>query len=88
MLQEKRQLCRACALGDNKLSHNGDPYSCINGREELIKYLPAKEQLVQLLIHERLSHDMLEYIEALAKERNKTPIEIIREEGLNLLENI
>ena len=84
MIQEKRQLCKACATGIEKLGHNNDSKTCIRGRMEYIKNLSPEEQMVELVTHERLSQSMAEYIFNLALERKKTPFDIIQEEGLNL----
>jgi len=45
MINQKREICKACALGnEKKYSHNGDLKSCIKGRKEYLKLLPEKEQ--------------------------------------------
>lgn len=86
MIQEKRQLCKACATGNEKLEHNGDIRTCIKGREGLIELMPSEQQIRHLIVHERLSLEMAKYIQELATERKKTPLEIIKDEGLNLFE--
>jgi len=85
MIREKVEMCKACATGNEKHSHNGDPNSCIKGRMELIRHLKPVEQIEQLMIHERLPASLGKFILKLSKERKKTPIEIIEEEGLDLL---
>jgi Asp-tRNA(Asn)/Glu-tRNA(Gln) amidotransferase B subunit len=87
MIQEQKHICKSCALGTDKYGHNSDPKTCIKGREEFISHLSTKEQIQQLIIHERISTEMANFILSLSKERNKTPLEIIQEEGLNLLTN-
>jgi hypothetical protein len=85
MVQEQKQICKACALGNEKYPHNGDYKTCIKGRLEYIKHLPPEEQLTELIIHERISPEMAEFIFLLTKERDKTPFELFQEECLNLL---
>jgi len=75
-------MCKACATGNEKHPHNGDTKTCILGRAESIKHLPAKQQLNELSIFERLPSDMVKFIETLAKERKKTPLEVMLEENL------
>ena len=77
-------MCKACATGNDKHPHNGDPYSCVKGRNELIRGMKPEEQILQLIIHERLAQSMAEYIMDLAIARKKTPLEIVEEEGLTL----
>lgn len=78
-------MCKACATGNEKHPHSGDPKTCIQGRSEYIRNLPAEKQMAQLIIHERIPAAMANFITALAAERKKTPWEVIEEEGLNLL---
>jgi hypothetical protein len=85
MIQQPKQICRACATGIEKFGHNSDPKTCIRGKEEYIKHLSVDEQMEQLIIHERLSQEMACFIYSLSQERNKSPLEVIQEEGLNLL---
>ena len=85
MIQEPKQMCRACATGIEKFGHNSDPKTCIRGKEEYIKNLSVEDQMEQLIIHERLSQEMACFILSLANERHKSPLEVIQEEGLNLL---
>jgi hypothetical protein len=85
MINQKREICKACALGnEKKYSHNGDLKSCIKGRKEYLKLLPEKEQIRQLIIGERLSKEMAEYICHLSKERKKTALDVLEEEGLEI----
>ena len=84
MINQKREMCKACALGNEKYPHNGDLKSCIKGRKEYLKLLPDKEQIKQLIVGERLSKSMAEYICNLAKERKKSPLEVLEEEGLEI----
>jgi hypothetical protein len=84
MIQEKREMCKACATGNEKRAHNGDLRTCIKGRSEYIKHLPPKKQMEELIIHERLSKDMADFIINLALERKKNPYDILEEEGLSL----
>jgi hypothetical protein len=82
MISEERQLCKACATGNEKHTHTGDMYSCIKGREEYIRQLDPKNQIRAMIIHERLSQEMAEYIEKLSIARKQTPLEIVLSEGL------
>ena len=84
MIQEKRVMCKACATGNEKHLHSGDSKTCIQGRSEYIKNLPADQQITQLIIHERIPMSMANFIAKLATERKKTPWEIIQEERLEL----
>ncbi len=84
MMNEEQTLCKACATGNPKHEHNGDLNSCIKGREELIRSMSPEEQLKALVIHERLSCALAEHIWNLSVSRNKTPLEVLAEDGLKL----
>jgi hypothetical protein len=58
--------------------------TCVQGRIEYIKSLPEEDQITEILVHECLSQQMAEYIFDLANQRNKTPAEIVIEEGIIL----
>ena len=83
MISEERQLCKACATGNDKHPHTGDMRSCIKGREEFIRQLDPKDQIRAMIIHERLTQEMAEYIEQLSVVRKQTPLEIVLSEGLS-----
>ena len=84
-IQESKVMCKACAIGNEKYPHSGDPKTCIHGRSEYIRQLPPNQQISQLIIHERISISMANHIATLATERKKTPWEIVEEEGLSLV---
>ena len=71
-------------MGNDKYPHTNDVRSCIHGREQYISGLPAKDQLRELIIHERLSKEVADQIWALSVAREKTPLEVMQEEGLRL----
>jgi hypothetical protein len=83
MIIEDRQLCKACATGNEKHPHTGDMNSCIRGREEFIRQLDPKDQIRAMMIHERLSPEMAAYILNLSNARNQTPLEVVLSEGLS-----
>jgi hypothetical protein len=82
--ENNHEICKACAIGSEKYPHNGDPKTCVKGKVEYLKQLDADEQIKQLIIHERMSIELAEHIEQLAKQRKKTPLEILQEEGFEV----
>jgi hypothetical protein len=84
MINQKCEICKAFATGLDKYPHNNDPKTCIMGRKDYIRNLPPEKQIKQLVIYEQLSPEMGEYINKLAKERKRTPLEILEEEGMEV----
>lgn len=82
LINEKRQNCKACASGNEKLAHNSDPKTCIQGADEYLRGLSNKDQLSALVVRERLSREMVSFISKLATERKKSPLDVLIEEGL------
>jgi len=53
-------------------------------KKGIFKTSSGKRTIRQLIIGERLSKEMAEYICHLSKERKKTPLDVLEEEGLEI----
>lgn len=83
-----KPFCSICA-GNTKLSrgkeHTLDPISCRPGRELWYRSLSNEEQMEQLRTYEILSTKLATYIWELSVARNKSPLDIMNDEGLRLV---
>lgn len=83
-----KSFCHVCARGSfpgkNK-EHSLDNVSCRVGRLKWYQSLSNEDQMEKLKTYEVLSSKLATYIWDLSLARNKSPLEVMIEEGLSTL---